>query len=150
MTTTKYFTVDQAEKTLPLVERIVKDIVDAFSDRAKKIEERRLLGRPLKPGSKAEERALRLEQKIRQQDKNLLRYQNELTDLGVELKDNQLGLIDYHSRFEDRVVYLCWKLGEGKTIRYYHDLDSGFKGRKAINASNRDKFHGQPAEARRI
>ena len=54
-----------------------------------------------------------------------------LHELGVELKDPAIGLIDFRSLREGRVVYLCWRLGE-PTIAYWHDLDTGFAGRQPL------------------
>ena len=54
-----------------------------------------------------------------------------LHDLDVELKDPAIGLIDFRSLREGRVIYLCWRLGE-PTIAYWHDLDTGFAGRQPL------------------
>lgn len=54
-----------------------------------------------------------------------------LHELGVELKDPAIGLIDFRSLRDGRVVYLCWRLGE-PTIAYWHDLDTGFAGRQPL------------------
>jgi hypothetical protein len=54
-----------------------------------------------------------------------------LAELGVELKDPAVGLIDFRSLRDGRVVYLCWKLGE-PAIEFWHDLDAGFAGRQPL------------------
>ena len=54
-----------------------------------------------------------------------------LHDLGVELKDPALGLIDFRSLREGRVVYLCWRLGE-PTVGYWHELHTGFASREPL------------------
>ena len=56
----------------------------------------------------------------------------EIGELGVEVKDPDQGLIDFRGRYRGRTVYLCWKLGEGSRIAFWHDLDAGFAGRKII------------------
>lgn len=55
----------------------------------------------------------------------------ELYALGIEVKNLEWGLIDFLSERDGRLVYLCWKLGEGP-IAYWHDLDAGFAGRQPI------------------
>ena len=55
----------------------------------------------------------------------------QLHDLGVELKDPAIGLIDFRSLREGRVVYLCWRIGE-PTIAYWHDLETGFAARQPL------------------
>ncbi|HEV8537094.1 MAG TPA: DUF2203 domain-containing protein [Candidatus Limnocylindria bacterium] len=56
----------------------------------------------------------------------------EIAHLGVEVKDPDQGLIDFRATRRGRDVYLCWKLGEGDRISFWHDLESGFAGRKLI------------------
>ncbi len=55
-----------------------------------------------------------------------------LNKLGVELKDPHVGLIDFRHQRGGRVVYLCWRLGE-RRIDWWHELDSGFAGRKRLD-----------------
>jgi hypothetical protein len=54
-----------------------------------------------------------------------------VTELGIEIKDIETGLIDFPSERDGRVVYLCWRLGEGD-IAFWHDIDSGFAGRQPL------------------
>lgn len=56
---------------------------------------------------------------------------NSIMEMGCVLKDIDLGLIDFPSIREGREVYLCWRLGEDR-VRFWHDLDAGFNGRKPI------------------
>ncbi|MGC2235744.1 MAG: DUF2203 domain-containing protein [Pyrinomonadaceae bacterium] len=56
----------------------------------------------------------------------------ELHDLGIELKDYTRGLIDFPSMREDRVVLLCWQLGEGDEIEWWHEPEAGFMGRQPL------------------
>lgn len=52
-------------------------------------------------------------------------------DLGCELKDINLGLVDFLSLREGRQVYLCWKFGEDE-ISFWHELNAGFAGRQPL------------------
>jgi hypothetical protein len=56
----------------------------------------------------------------------------EIAELGAEVKDPAQGLIDFRTQRRGREVYLCWKLGEGDRISFWHDLEAGFAGRKII------------------
>ena len=56
----------------------------------------------------------------------------ELEALGVQLKDYERGLIDFPAMRDGRVVLLCWQLGEGDEIEWWHDLETGFAGRQPI------------------
>ncbi len=50
---------------------------------------------------------------------------------GVELKGIDEGLIDFPSHRDDRIIYLCWKLGED-TIAWWHEIDTGFASRQPL------------------
>jgi hypothetical protein len=56
----------------------------------------------------------------------------EVARLGGEVKDLDQGLVDFRTKRRGREVYLCWKLGEGDRISYWHDLETGVSGRKLI------------------
>ncbi len=56
----------------------------------------------------------------------------ELEGLGVQLKDFDRGLIDFPSLRDGRVVLLCWQLGEGDELEWWHDLEAGFAGRTPL------------------
>ncbi len=64
-----------------------------------------------------------------------------ITGLGVQLKDLDLGLIDFPTRYEGRDVLLCWKLGEA-AILAWHDLESGYAGRQPIDEHFRAHHRG--------
>ena len=57
---------------------------------------------------------------------------NELETLGVQLKDFGRGLVDFPSLRDGRVVLLCWQLGEGDQVEWWHDVDAGFAGRTPL------------------
>ena len=51
--------------------------------------------------------------------------------MGCEVKGIREGLVDFPSLREGREVYLCWRMPE-KEILFWHDLNTGFSGRKPI------------------
>ena len=57
---------------------------------------------------------------------------SELEALGVQLKDFERGLVDFPSLRDGRVVLLCWQLGEGDELEWWHDIDAGFAGRTPL------------------
>jgi hypothetical protein len=57
----------------------------------------------------------------------------ELEGLGVQLKDFERGLIDFPSLRDGRVVLLCWQMGEGDELEWWHDVDAGFAGRTPLD-----------------
>ena len=56
----------------------------------------------------------------------------ELEGLGVQLKDFERGLVDFPSLRDGRIVLLCWQLGEGDELEWWHDVDAGFAGRTPL------------------
>lgn len=57
---------------------------------------------------------------------------SELQKLGVELKDPSRGLIDFPSLRAERVVYLCWQIGDGDEVGWWHETDAGYTGRQEL------------------
>jgi hypothetical protein len=56
----------------------------------------------------------------------------EINATGVQVKDLEMGLLDFPCRVDGEIVLLCWKLGEEK-IAHWHSPEEGFAGRKPID-----------------
>jgi hypothetical protein len=56
----------------------------------------------------------------------------EINAIGVQVKDLDIGLLDFPCSVDGEVVLLCWKMGEDK-ITHYHGVEEGFAGRKPID-----------------
>ncbi len=56
----------------------------------------------------------------------------ELGALGVQLKDYSRGLIDFPTLRDGQIVLLCWQLGEDEQIEWWHEMETGFAGRKPL------------------
>jgi hypothetical protein len=117
------FTLEQANRSLALVRRVVSDIVQT-RENASNLQT--LL-----------ESASGKEQKQVQQDLDLAvdklhTYLDELTEIGCELKDFSVGLVDFIGRHQGRDIYLCWKLGEER-VAYFHEINSGVAGRMPVS-----------------
>ena len=130
----QYFTVEEANRRLPLVRAIVEDIVELYGD----IDQRReRLNDVRSRSSQRDESSLyseELEQMEADLEKDIERFRGfveELQELGVELKDAISGLVDFPAQVEGRDVYLCWRLGE-EEIGFWHELDAGFAGRQSL------------------
>ncbi len=131
-TSTKYFTVAEANSALPLVNRIVEDIVE---------QRRQVMAyhAQLQEGDLPDPERDRLESARSQATDKLDNLANELADIGCELKDWESGLVDFPARLDRRDVYLCWKLGE-EHITQWHEVYAGFAGRELI--TDDDDFEG--------
>ncbi|GAB4143647.1 MAG: hypothetical protein Tsb009_14840 [Planctomycetaceae bacterium] len=126
---------------LPLVSRIVEDIVELFlsvRDRRVRLEKirRRSITRSQDEENPYDEELSQIEDDLEKDIQRIEGYIDELRALNVELKDPAIGLVDFRSRAEDgRDIYLCWKLGE-EEITHWHELDAGFAGRQPLLAAN--------------
>lgn len=60
------------------------------------------------------------------------KHTTDLHEMGVQLKDYSRGLIDFPSMRDGRVVLLCWQLGEPDRIEWWHEVETGFAGRKPL------------------
>lgn len=58
---------------------------------------------------------------------------HSILELGILIKDINIGLLDFPALREGREVYLCWQLGEGE-IAFWHEVDSGYAGRQPIDS----------------
>ncbi len=119
----RLYTVARANKALPLVARIVDDVV------ARAQELRRLA---LAKKTARHEELETIERELLETERELERYAQELTSLGIEVKDPMTGLIDFPARSGDRAIYLCWRKGESK-VEWWHPIESGAAGRRSIS-----------------
>lgn len=132
----RVFTLEEANQRLPLVRAIVQDIVVLFRDleeRRERLDDvKRARGEVATTGRLYFEELEQVEVEIERDEEKLMGYIGELSELGAELKDPRIGLIDFPAMLNERVVYLCWKLGEGD-IQFWHELDAGFSGRQLVD-----------------
>ena len=117
------FTLEQANRALPLVRRVVSDIVQTR-------EVATSLQSHLEKSTAKEHKRLQADLDVAIDKLHV--YLDELTEIGCELKDFQAGLVDFIGRHQGRDVYLCWKLGEER-INYWHELETGFAGRQPVS-----------------
>lgn len=130
----RQFTVDEANRTLPLVRRIVEDVVRQHRVWREKILELDLVASSSK-SSEPHERAVRLEREVQALAREIDGYQRELDELGIQLKDRRLGLVDFPSDMNGRTVLLCWRLGEAE-VQFWHDEDAGYSGRQPLQPAS--------------
>jgi len=124
----KIFTVEEANALLPTVRGLLSRIqraykrLSAYQPAAKKAAEAAETGGGGIPNG-VQYAALLTELTMRI---------TELEALGVQLKDFDRGLVDFPSMRDGRVVLLCWQLGEGDELEWWHDVEAGFAGRTRL------------------
>jgi hypothetical protein len=127
----KIFTVEEANRTLPLVSRIVEDLVrehKMWEDKIREFELATVGSSPERPDAIAE----LLQQETQRLAKDIEHYIAELNDLGVICKGMGTGLVDFRGQIDGRDVFFCWKLGE-PSVQYWHEVDAGFVGRQRLH-----------------
>ena len=125
------FTVDQANRTLPLVRKIVEDVVVQHRRWRETILELDLVASTAR-ADEPRDRAEQLEREAQVLAREIDGYQRELEQLGIQLKDRRLGLVDFPSEMNGRHVLLCWRLGE-PDVQYWHEVDAGYAGRQPLS-----------------
>ncbi len=131
----KTFTLAEAESLLPVLETLLRTSIEG----KRTIEEiegyfEELKSRIFLAGGLAVD----LEHAARQRathDKTVQKVRDavaEIHAIGVQVKDLDIGLLDFPCKVDDEIVLLCWKYGE-QGITHYHGLEDGFAGRKPID-----------------
>jgi hypothetical protein len=129
----RYFTPEEANTLLaeirPLAEEMVGSrrlLADAEARQAAVLERISGNGGDLAPSDLAE-----LAEEVETHATALARAVRELSELGVQVKDLERGLVDFPALREGEEVLLCWQLGEDE-VGYWHGADDGFAGRQPL------------------
>jgi hypothetical protein len=131
----KTFTLQEAQRLLPVLQALLK----------RSMEGKQLIGQVEKEWQDLKHRILLsgglmvdipvLARRRAERDKALQEIKDALAEIdaiGVQVKDLDIGLLDFPCEMEDQVVLLCWKYGEEK-IAFWHGMEEGFRGRKPID-----------------
>jgi len=129
------FTLDEAQVLLPVLESLLrrsiagKQLIEKIEGEFQEVSQRIFLGGGTRVdiGPLAVRKAEK--EKTLQQVKDALA---EVDSTGVQVKDLDVGLLDFPCRVNDQVILLCWKLGE-KAITFWHGQEEGFQSRKPID-----------------
>jgi hypothetical protein len=129
------FTLDEAHSVLPVLESLLraavsaKKLMDEIEAEQQALSHRIFLngGTFLDVVPLARRKAERA--KAEQRAKDAL---DEIGSIGVQVKDLNMGLLDFPCEVDGQIILLCWKLGE-KSITHWHGTEEGFAGRKPID-----------------
>jgi len=130
----RIFTVDEANALLPRL-RGIHDDLRAARDRLLKAQEEladRFHGGArsnghVAPGNEVE----RINAASNEAQAAIGQAVSAIAELGCELKDPDRGMVDFRTRREDRIVYLCWLQHEPQ-VMFWHELDGGYRGRQPL------------------
>jgi hypothetical protein len=129
----RYFTPEEANAALaevrPLAERMVahrRELARAQLEQAELVARIATDGGDLDPGALRE-----LAGTLQREAEAVVACVERITELGVQVKDLDEGLLDFPARRADEDVLLCWRLGE-EEVGFWHGVEEGFRGRKPL------------------
>jgi hypothetical protein len=129
------FTLDEAQVLLPVLESLLrsaiagKKLIEEVEAEQQELNHRIFLngGMFLDVVPLARRKAERVNAEQRAKDAIA-----EIDSIGVQVKDIEIGLLDFPCEVDGQIILLCWKLGE-KSITHWHGTQEGFAGRKPID-----------------
>ena len=127
----KFFTLSEANRTLPLVKRIVQDVASFYPSWKDLVSRYELIAAEARPDWGESPEQLSLKSQIDDVARKINACLVELEQIGCEFKGFEEGLVDFHGKLEDREILWCWKMGEDR-ITHWHELEAGFAGRQSI------------------
>jgi hypothetical protein len=129
------FTLEEAEKLLPVLESLLraaidgKKLIETVDAELQDLAHRVFLSGGLRVN------IIHMARRKAEREKTIQRVKDALAEIdstGVQVKDIDIGLLDFPCQVDGRTLLLCWKLGE-KGITHWHSTSEGFAGRKPID-----------------
>jgi hypothetical protein len=131
----RYFTLEQAHRTLAHVEGTIRGAIALKAEYQSAEDELREVNRKLmvSGGMMVDRGRIAMLRSARDDAATRLSAAIEaIQELGCQVKDLDMGLLDFPTLYKGQEVCLCWRLGEAR-IEYWHDTEEGFRGRKRID-----------------
>ena len=131
----KTFTLEEAQRLLPVLQALLKRsmdgklLIEQMEKEMQDLKHRILLSGGLMVDIPAVARRRAEHDKSLQEIKDALA---EIDAIGVQVKDLDMGLLDFPCQVGDDIILLCWKYGE-ENIQFWHGMEEGFRGRKPID-----------------
>jgi hypothetical protein len=133
---TRFFTLLEAEALLPSIEAYLGRLLQLKNEHEQTnaqlnvINQRIMLAGGMVP---PREQVLELKKQKDAAARGLKETVEAIHETGCQLKDFEIGLIDFPTLYRGKEVYLCWKLGE-EGIGYWHRVEDGYQGRRPIDS----------------
>jgi hypothetical protein len=127
----RYFGIDEANELLadvrPLLEQLKAD-----RDRVAELQPEIDKGRKSNGSAQHAEELAAREGELRQAVRRMQAAVSQIDEWGITLREIGTGLIDFPALASGRPIWLCWRLGEGDTINWWHEVDKGFASRQPL------------------
>jgi hypothetical protein len=132
---TRTFTLDEAQDLLPVLESLLRSSIEGKRVIESVEAEFQTVTHQVFLRGGMSLNVVHLASRKAQRDKALQRVKDamaEIDAIGVQVKDLDIGLLDFPCEVDGQVILLCWKLGE-KAITHWHGVSEGFAGRKPVD-----------------
>src|SRR5712671_794582 len=129
------FTLEEAESLLPVLESLLrtaidgKKLIESVDAELQELAHRVFLSGGLRVN------IIHMARRKAEREKSIQRVKDALAEIdatGVQVKDLDIGLLDFPCKVEGEILLLCWRLGEA-TITHWHGTGEGFAARKPID-----------------
>jgi hypothetical protein len=129
------FTLDEAQDLLPVLESLLRTAIEGKQVIESVDAEFQALQQQIHLRGGMSLNVVHLASRRAQREKALQRVKDamaEIDAIGVQVKDLDIGLLDFPCEVDGQLILLCWKLGE-KSITHWHGVSEGFAGRKPVD-----------------
>jgi hypothetical protein len=130
----RIFTLDEAERTLPLLRRILTDLRTEYRIWQEALADYELLSGGTRAESGEAEELVTSRRAVTDSADRISAYLGEIEAIGCLFKGFDAGLVDFYTLREDRLVLLCWRVDE-EHITHWHEVDAGYSGRQPIDST---------------
>src|SRR5215467_15985704 len=132
---TRTFTLAEAQRLLPILESLLKTAINSKQLIEEVDSELQDLGHRIFLNGGTLVKVVEVARRKSEREKAVQRAKDAVAEIhatGVQVKDLDIGLLDFPCKVEGEIILLCWKLGEDK-IAHWHSPEEGFAGRKPID-----------------
>jgi hypothetical protein len=129
------FTLDEAQDLLPVLESLLRGAIDGKKLIESVDAEFQAIAHKIFLSGGMSINVVHLARRKAQREKAVQRVKDamaEIDAMGVQVKDLDIGLLDFPCEVDGQIVLLCWKLGE-QSITHWHGVSEGFAGRKPVD-----------------
>lgn len=128
-----HYTINEANSMLPEVTRLLQSMqgdgrqLEMLRTRVSEMKQNTRGNGYHSPGEE-----VTLAQAIKQVEESLQKSLQQFMDWEIQVKDLNIGLIDFPALLDGRTVFLCWQLGEPR-VGYWHETSTGYASRQPLD-----------------
>ena len=130
----RIFTLEEAERTLPLLRRILTDLKAEYRTWQDALADYELLSAGARAQDGETEDLFAARRAVTDSADRISGYLGEIEAIGCLFKGFDAGLVDFYTLRDDRLVFLCWRVDEDH-ITHWHDLEAGYAGRQPVDST---------------